>query len=270
MTTEEINRSIESMKLHLNKGERIKHWVNFLFILIPLSFLGFTTLYLAISNGEIPILGIIAAIAFFYLLRQKLTSPKLDVYKSELTAEQFKQANQAAARLNEWVIVSNGKDYFSAIKGTLWQWDGIKITAIQKNGKLYLNSMVNPSIRSNPFTFGYNKKNKLELIRQYQSILNGEDVTETTAKAIEKKEKDFWEESEWTIGKILMRIVGYGIMAIFLLFGILFIYEGAWEGIIPAALSIGIGLIYVKSDIQVIREKNKKKKLKKKKAAPNS
>lgn len=163
----EINKSIESMKIHLTKGEKIEYWVNFLSLLIPLSSLGFITIYEPITNEEVPTFGIFIIIAFFLLLRHKLVSPKLDVYKSELTEEQFKQANQAAATLNEWVVSSSRKDYFSAIKGTGWQWDGIKITAILKNGKLYLNSMVNPSMRSNPFTFGLNRRNKLELIRQY-------------------------------------------------------------------------------------------------------
>ena len=185
MTPKEINQSIESMKIHLTKGEKIEHWVNFFFMLIPLSLFGFITIYEPISNGEFPTFGIIIIIAFFLFLRHKLISPKLDVYKSELTEEQFKQANQAAAKLNEWVILSNRKNYFSAIKGAGWQWEGIKITAILKNGKIYLNSMVNPSTRSNPFTFGLNKKNKLALIQQYQSILKVENVVESVDKEIE-------------------------------------------------------------------------------------
>ena len=87
--------------------------------------------------------------------------------------------------------------------------------------------------------------------------------------APKKEEKEFWEESEWTIGKILMRFVGYGFTMIVLLIGILGIYEGKWKGILPIIISIGICLTYIKSDIQIIREKNRKKELKKRKAVPN-
>ncbi len=239
-------------------------------MLIPLSFLGFITIYKPISNGDVPFFGILVMIAFFLLLRHKLISSKLDVYKSRLTEEQFKQANQAAARLNEWIVLSDRKNYFSAIKETGWLDDGMKITAILKDGKLYLNSMVNPSINSNPFTFGFNKKNKLELICQYQSILKGENVVETANKEIEKREDEFWNESEWTLKNILMRIVGYGLVALFVLIGILLFYHGAWEGVIPIAISSGICLTYVKTDLQVIREKKRRKELKKKKAVANN
>ena len=262
MTTKEINKSIKSMKIHLKGGEKIEHWFNFFFLLIPLGFVGFITIYEPISNGEIPISGTIVIGLFFLFLRHKLISPKLEVYKSTLTEEQFKQANKAAAKLNEWIILSNRKNYFSAIKGTNWQQDGIKITAILKNGKLYLNSMVNPSTNSNPFTFGINKKNKFELIRQYQLILNGENVIEDVDNELKKREAKFWEESEWTMGNILMRITGYGLTSIFLLIGILFVCEGTWEGLIPIILSIGMSLTYIKTDIKILKEKSRRKKLK--------
>jgi hypothetical protein len=263
MTLKEIKQSIESMKVPLDEGERIMHWVNFFFMLIPLSLIGYLTVYEPILYDSIPLFGIVLVITFILFLWHKLVSPKLEVYKSELSEEQFKQANQAAVKLNEWIVISSRENYFSAIKPVGWQREGIKITAILDNGKLYLNSMVNPSIRSNPFTFGLNRKNKLELIRQYQAVLKGQDVVENAYKEIKKREEEFWAASEWNVGSILTRIVGYGLILIFLLIGILFIYEASWEGIFPILLSIGISLTYVKSDIQIIREKNQRKKLKK-------
>lgn len=257
MTPKEINQSIESRKVHLTKGEKIEHWMNFLSLLIPLSFLGFITIYEPITNGEIPTFGIIVIIAFFVLLHHKLVSPKLDVYKSELTEEQFKQANQAAATLNEWVILSNRGDYFSAIKGTNSQWEGIKITAILKNGKLYLNSMVNPSTQSNPFTFGLNKKNKFQLIQQYQLILKDENVVESADKEIIKREAEFWAESEWNFKNILKRIIGYGLSIPFIILGIWMISSGEIEQIGSGILVIGLCSSYIYQDIQVIREKIK-------------
>ena len=259
MTTKEINQSIESREIRLAKGEKIEHWVNFFSLLIPLGVVGFITIYEPISNGAFPTYGIIVIITFFLLLRHKLISLKLNVYKSELTEEQFKQANQAAATLNEWVVLSNRKNYFSAIKGTAWQWKGIKITVILKNGKIYLNSMVNPSIRSNPFTFGLNKKNKLELIRQYQLILKGENVVESAEKEIEKREEEFWEESEWNFKNVLKRIIGYGLSIPFIILGVWMISTGEFKAIGIGITLIGICSSYIYQDIQVIREKRKRK-----------
>ncbi len=260
MTPIEINQSIQSMKIHLTIGEKIEYWVNFLFLLIPLIFFGFVTIYEPISKGEVPTFGIIIIIAFFLFLRHKLVSPKLDVYKSELTAEQFKQANQAAAKLNGWVVSSNRKEYFSAIRETGWQWEGIKITAILKNGKLYLNSMVNPSTRSNPFTFGLNKKNKLELIRQYQLILQGDNVVENAAKEIKKREEEFWEESEWNFNNVLKKAVGYGLSIPLIGLGIWMISSGHIKSIGMGIVLVGLCSSYIYQDIQVVREKRNRKK----------
>lgn len=174
MTGKEINQSIETMKVHLTKVEKIEHWLNFIFLLIPLSGIGYVTIEGAIQNQRFPFFALIIIGLFVLFLKHKLVSRKFEVYKSTLTEEQFKQANQATAKLHDWTILSNRKNYFSAIKETDWQWDGIKITAMLKNGRLYLNSMVNPSSYSNPFTFGLNKKNKMELICQYRSILKGD------------------------------------------------------------------------------------------------
>ncbi len=261
MTQKEINQSIESTKVNLTKGESIEHWVNFFILLIPLGFFGEVTIYEPITNGEFPTtFGIIIIIAFFLFLRHKLVCSKLEVYKSELTEEQFKQANKAAATLNEWVVSSNRKDYFLAIKDTGWQWEGIKITAILKNGKLYLNSMVNPSTRSNPFTFGLNKKNKLELIRQYQLILKGENVVELANNEIEKREAEFWEESEWNIKNLLERIIGYGLSIPFIGLGIWMISTCELRAIGMGIVLIGLCSSYIYYDLQVIREKRNRKK----------
>ncbi|MFK7983986.1 MAG: hypothetical protein AB8G86_28675 [Saprospiraceae bacterium] len=249
------------MKIYLNKGERIEHWVNFFFLLIPLSFFGFITIYEPASKGEIPTFGLIVIGMFFLFLRHKLLSTKLEVYKSNLTEEQFKQANHAAAKLNDWIVLSNRKNYFSAIKGTNWQWDGIKITAILKNEKLYLNSMVNPSTRSNPFLFKLNKRNKLELIRQYQSILKGNNVREIVNEEIEKKEEEFWNESEWTLGNIMKRVIGYGLSILFIMLAFGMMSEGEIQGLIYGIMILGFCGSYIFYDIKVILEKKKKARL---------
>ncbi len=260
MTTKEINQSIESMKVDLKKGEWIQHWLNVVFLIFIIGMILIVDIQSEISNGEFPMSGLILVTIFCLIIRNKLISPKLEAHQSEITEEQFKQANQSAAKLNEWVILSNRNNYFSAIKGTGWQWEGIKITAILKSGKVYLNSMVNPSIRSNPFTFGLNKKNKLQLIRQYKLIIKGENVVESADKELEKREKRFWEESEWSFKNVLKRVIGYGLSIPFIGLGIWMISTGKIEEIGVGLFLVGLCSSYIYQDIQVIREKRKRKK----------
>lgn len=260
MTTSQILESIASGKVLLTRSERIEHWGNLIFALIPFTIFGYITLYEPLVRGEWPISGIVVIGLFILFLRHKITSPHLDVYASNLTDEQFKQANQAAAKLNGWEIRSNRLDYFAAVKSVGWQRQGIKITAIHNQGKLYLNSMVNPSMRSNPFTLGLNRKHKMELIRQYQAVLKGDPVLSIARNEIKKREEKFWEEPEWTLKNILVRFTGYGLTLMFLAICILMIYERSWGGLFIGSICLGICSIYIRSDIKIIREKNQRKK----------
>ncbi len=259
MTSKEINRSIETMKIHLTKSDKTEHWLNFIVLLIPICLIGYESIEKVTQNKEFSFFVLLILGFFTLFLRHKLISQKLDVYKSNLTEEQFKQANQAAARINGWTILSNSKNYFSAIKNTNWQWDGIKISAILKNGKLYLNSMVNPSTRSNPFTLGLNKKNKTELISQYQSILKGNDVNVIAINEIAKREKKIWSESEWTFKNIIKRIIGYGLSILFIVLAIWMILSYEIKGLIYGIILIGFCGTYIYYDVKVILEKKKAK-----------
>lgn len=266
MTTKQINQSIEKMKIYLTSREKIEYWLNFIFILAPLSFVGYITIDTAIQNQEFSLLtlillGILISLLSM-LLKHKLNSTKLDGYKSRLTVEQFIEANEATAKLNDWFILSNTKSHFSAIKGTNWQWEGIKISAILKDDKVYLNSMVSPSIRSNPFTFGLNKKNELELIRQYQLILKGHDVNEMVDDELAKREEEFWNKSEWTIKSILIRFFLYGFFFFLIILGIFIIYSEEAEILIAVIIPIFLCSIYIYQDVKILREKRKRRKSK--------
>lgn len=255
MTPKEINRSIETKNVQFTKGERIEHWLNFVLLLIPLSLMGFLVIDTANQNEAFPFFGLILVGFFVLLLRHKLISPKLKAYKSNLTAEQFQMANHAAAKLNGWLVYSITENYFSAVK------DGIRITAILKDGKLYLNSMVNPVVRTLAF-FGPIKKKKFELLDQYRLILKGNDVIELANQKIVQQEEDFWKESEWTVKNTIKRILGYGLSILFIALGVFFILEGNIQEVLCGFLMIIFSLTYIFLDVKVILEKYKKQKAK--------
>jgi hypothetical protein len=261
MTANEINKAIRTMKVHFSKGEKLEHWVNFILLLVPIYFLGFLSFEYAIKNNEITFSVIIIISIVAFILKHKITCSNFKGYKSNLTTNEFKQSNLAAAELNDWRIIENTDDYFSAIISTLWQWHGVKITAIHKNGKLYLNSMVNPSLNSSPITLGLNKRSKLQLLKQYQLALKGVNVSLNASKEIERKEKEFWSESEWTLSNTIKRIFLYGLSIPFLIVAI----WGMIDGGPPNAYVIGPPILaicgsYIFFDLKVIIEKRKKKK----------
>jgi|GEM_PF-2349834 len=122
--------------------------------------------------------------------------------------------------------------------------------------------MVNPSLRSNPFTLGLNRKNKFELIRQYQLILNGNNVNEIENQKIVQKEEEFWNESEWTFKNTIKRVIGYGFSILFIIIGVLFMFEADIQGLIYGVLMLLFSASYIFYDVKVILEKYKKKKAK--------
>ncbi|MFD1551031.1 hypothetical protein [Putridiphycobacter roseus] len=212
----------------------------------------------SIQNRELSLSSLLVITVFLTFFRYQYLGTKLKAQNSNLTEQEFKQANTATAILNEWDILSNRKDYFTAIKKSNWIWEGIKVTAILKNGKLYVNSMVTPSVRAHPFTFGHNRKNKVKLLEEYKSVLEGNDVLENANIELEKRENDFWKESEWTLANTLKRIVGYLFSIIFIMIAVLAIVEANFQLLFFGVFLLIVSGTYIVYDIKVILEKRKK------------
>lgn len=261
MYENEINQSIEKMKIHLTKSEKNDQWFNistFLIIIIGFGYLSITS---TLASLEVLFIIFILVIIFVLVIRDIHTSPNLKVFKTNITELQFIEANFVAAKLNDWIVVSNNNNSFMALKETIWHGKGIRITAILKDGKLYLNSMVNPSLRSSPFSFGINKKSKIELLRQYRLITSGEDIGKLANSILIKREEDFWNESEWTVMKIIKRIVLYSISILFIVLSFFILSTGEIKSIILAIFPLGLCILYVYDDIKLILKKKNKKRL---------
>lgn len=256
MTSEQIDKSIGSGKVQLNKGEIVEYWLNFIFLLLPVYFFGQVSIYTIFSFSELPILSVTLLGLLVY---HKLVSQKLKIYNLSLTGKLFKDANLATVTLSDWNVLTNTDECFVAIKSTTWRWDGIRITAINKNGKLYLNSMVEPSFRANPVTLGSNKRNIMVLLDQYQKALNGEDVISKANIEVAKNEHDFWEESEFTLVNNLKRIIGYGLSLFFIALSIWMIIKGKLQGLLYAIIILGLFGNYVFYDLKIILERKRRR-----------
>ncbi|MEZ5044125.1 MAG: hypothetical protein R2828_29800 [Saprospiraceae bacterium] len=258
-------------RIKLNKVERFNHFGVSIYLLIPIMLF----VYLWIENpGEDEYLyGILifsTASIFIYLLNRN--SLFYQEFKAELTAEQFKRAANATATELNWKIVKLEENYVEAIRfrepfdnGSV----GEKITIKKTKEKLLINSIGLLEVSLKVQSRKRNRENVNSFLINGANILKGKNAEEIIVEKQKKTEEEFWGEKEWTIGKILMRIVGYGLTIIFLLLGTLVIYEGEWEGMFPIILSIGISMSYIKNDIQIILEKNRRKKLKKSEPAHN-
>ncbi len=251
-------------KIKLTKGQWFNHFGISIYLLFPVLLFGYFAIQDKNSNGPIyPMLIFFAVSIFFYWLNWNRLF--FQEYKAELSNEQFERASNATAFELNWQIIKLTESYVEAFRyPEPFGNGGEKITIKKTENKVFINSMGNPNLSRNGYSRKRNRENVNSFLINAANILKGKEVEKIIVEKQAKEEEAFWEESEWTIGNILMRLVGYGLAIIFLLIGILIIYEGSWEGIITIALSIGICFSYIKSDIQIIREKNRRNKLKKK------
>ena len=246
------------MKVPLTRFELIEHWANLLTLSVPILMIGYALVDTTGDQNKVALTLVGLAIVYFLLIRHKLSSLRLNVYRTSMTESEFKQANSAAAKLNDWEIVSNKKNYFSAIKRTGWQWDGIRVFSILRDDKVFLNGMVNPSIRSNPFVFGLDEKMKHELIKQYKLAIQGQDVMDMVDQQVVMEEEKFWNESEFSTKNFLMRIVGYILSFALITICVLLILEKNLTGILVGLIIIGLVGQYLYYDIKIIREKKRR------------
>lgn len=256
MTSKQIEKSIAEMRLTNSSNGLLDDLVK---CMVPAVFIILLTQnevdkYL---NGEFvsffSLLGIfLSALFITYSLRTR----NLVYFPTRLTKEEFIRANSAAAALNDWKVIYNGGDYFHASKHFLLHSNDYEIVAILRNGKLYLNGNINPFPSASPFSLSQNKKDNLELIKQYREILKGADLVEGVINEKEAREKEFMNESEWTFKTSVRRIFLYLLCVVFILLAILLFADGAIVyGIILLTFAIG----YLFLDLRILRIKNRKK-----------
>lgn len=201
----------------------------------------------------------LAAGAFFYWLdRNRMFFQE---FKADLTSEQFERAVKVTAKQLGWKITKLNDHFVEAYRSPVKMGNGGEIITIQLRGnRLLINSMKDPNLYRQGYSTKRNRQNVDSFIFNAASILKGEHVEELVQEKQQKAEEEFWEESEWTIGKIFMRIVGYGLAALFLFIGIMILKEGDLSGIFFPLVSLGIAFTYIKNDVKILREKRKRKK----------
>lgn len=178
--------SIANKRIEFDKDENFDHWFNFVLLLFFIVCICFG--FAAEATGIVRILIVLFFISLIGLfLKYKIDCRALKQYKTNLTPNQFQSANESAAILNEWIVVHNEEEYFEAIKTALWQWEGFRITSILDQNTIFINSMVNPNSRANPFSFGVNRKNLNELIKHYQLEISKEDILANSEKTLNKE-----------------------------------------------------------------------------------
>lgn len=147
---------------------------------------------------------------------------------------------------------------------------GEDIFIIKENNTIYINSIKSIKFPSSSYSKKRNKENIITVLQNLESLIKGQYLKEQRKLRKEKKENQFWNESEWTLKKILMRLLMYPFTISVLFFFIFFLikiyndyqtsslnYRFLIEGVLYLIYLAIIVKLFIKSDIKILLKKRK-------------
>lgn len=262
MTGSEIKNSISNNRVFFKRSKQIEYWINFTLLSFVLTMILIIGIKSELENKDFPLLLlIILTLSILLLFNHKIKARKFEIWKIKVSEKQFEDACLATSKYLDWYIEKKAKNYLRANKSCGFQWDGIDITIIRTENEILFNSMPGTSIRSNPFTFGLNKKNRNIFRTQLLKALKGENILEIAKIAEKEKEDRFWKESELTLKNLFIKAIGYSLTLFFVVISIFLLHENfSIKALVLSASFLSICSIFVISDIKITIEKRKRKK----------
>jgi len=257
MDTAWIQIMEQQRRLKLDFGQTCTHYaIVALLLVIPcLSAYDLCSLYIfhnykgVQSGSEICQLGLpflLFAIFIFFIQIHTLKFKEIKVNHSE---EQFKEVVERTAKQLEWRIEKSEGDFVRARRGgDYWDGDtGEMITIIRTDHNILINSICDPDNRPSFTWFASNGKNVKVFLQNLKAVING--IPESPG-VPEKPEK------EWSISKILTRIILYPLcIGLIILSVVMLIHSGS--GAIYFIITSGLALTYLYSDLSMIFKKSK-------------
>lgn len=254
-------------RIQLTKWEWFYHYNILGYLITALLFIGFSIYeYLIsgtqiISNDYYKFLLVYFSIAIFFYW-WNWTKLFFEQYHLKISSQNLERVVDITAKELDWQFYKGDGDFYQGFRQISFI-GRTRITIKKTDDTLLINSIRNPEYRN-----GALNENNLENINIFLANLNnirqGKDAVQLIEDRQTKKEEAFWAESEWSIKMILMRIVGYGLTLFFLLVGLFMIFfEDGSSGLMGGLLFIltggGFGYNYIKNDIEVLREKSRRK-----------
>ena len=183
-------------------------------------------------------------------------------YRLKVSNKKLEKAVNVTAQELGWEFYKGDENFYEGIRHLSF-YGRTRITMKKTDNKVLINSIRNPEQRNGAMP-KHNRENINAFLTNLSNIHQEKNVAKTIKDRQLEKEVAFWNESEWSIKMILMRIVGYGFILFFLLLGLVsFLCEngflGFMLGVISFLICFGFGYDYIKNDIEILREKSRRK-----------
>ncbi len=240
----QIERIKETKRLELKGWHILKHYYIAIF---PLALY----LFLIIENGELlKSFGVwflvLLSIILFFIQRRKL---KFEEFKAHITKEDIEEAYRRAAAELEWDTEVLEDNYIQAtFKDPMSSFSKNVIIIIPTENGFLINSISDLRESPVPLIRTWDKENIKTFLKHIKDTINKQ-----------PENKDYLEpEKQWTLGKILVRVILYPfwlfiiVMSIYMIFTPIW-FKSLWAGI--GGLVFGIG--YFVFDIKNIIKRRK-------------
>jgi hypothetical protein len=182
---------------------------------------------------------LLPALLLAFVLYQQLKFKKINL---TLTDEQFQEAVKRTVNELEWQIEQNNETFFRAYR--IEANTGEMLTIIRDKDYLLINSIGIDSVIS----YGWNKKNIKIFLKNLFAVLNGKPAEKEIGKTVDLNVK------EWTLKKILIRLILYPFCLFLVGFGIYILlqYYEDWRRWLIGVGCICFGIFYLYIDIKII------------------
>jgi hypothetical protein len=251
MTNALIQQMKLTKRLKLSFWETVTHFSIVPFLLLIFSFnlpgiyrFYFTDNYTGFRNGgeliQISILWLILAIVFYFIQRRQLRFHEFVVNQN---ADEFKEAVKRTQIEQEWLVENCNSVSARAFRP--WNWTGSwgeMITIIRDDNKILINSICDPHKFASVTAAGWNKRNVKAFINNLKEVKQGLEQVMI--------DSDSTVINEWTLKKILIRILFYPFSIFLISVAIIKCIPDGKIGLAIGALFIGGAYLYW--DIQAL------------------
>lgn len=248
---------MNTKRLKLSGFQRLNHFLILPFFLIPPLFDIYRWAIIFFNNSTNQLNAgsqitaftwtwILLAVFFFIIQKRRLIFREVKV---EYSDSDFLEAVKRTSKQLEWHIEKNNKCIFRAYRR--WNWTGSwgeMITIIKESDGLLLNSICDPNLYSSVASYGWNKRNIDKFLSNLSDVKRGIPMSES----IEKP------ELEWSMKKILVRVIAMAFSLLLIGFGLYLIFNvDNLKSFVIGLVMISISFVYLFSDFKLILRNRK-------------
>lgn len=259
MKNSDISKSIEERSLVWTSGETLEEFLNLILLSLPIGSITYVFLEYLDVYYTLPMTILLCSTFILVLIKYKVRSRRLIKVEHNLNEDEVKALIKAISIDNEWGLLNNNKKYALLRKSVMWQWEGFRITILKQKSTIWINSMIEPSMRSNPFGDRVNRNNVRAILDHVELAKQGVDFLEVAKTRAEQRRINEIESPEWRGKNLAMRIIILPLLISFMGIGVIGLYYDGIAALPVFVLLWSIALTYIYVDIRAIMYKNNNK-----------